>query len=141
MKSLTQRTKVIGTMFQNWSPELLAEHKAAHSNGRVGTRLLSECDVARIWEVRLKPGQRLSFHRHVLNYFWTALTAGIAHSRTADGRTKEIEYYPGDTKHLRYSKGEGMNHDLENVGTKDLLFITVEFIDSENRPLPLPSGL
>jgi hypothetical protein len=67
------------------------------------------------------------------------LTAGIAHSRTADGSTKEIEYYPGDTKNLRYPKGEGMTHDLENVGTKDLLFITVEFLDSENSPLPLPS--
>jgi len=33
-----------------------------------------------------------------------------------------------------------MTHDLENVGTKDLLFITVEFLDSENSPLPLPSG-
>jgi hypothetical protein len=141
MNNLVLRTKVIGTMFQNWSPELLEELKTAHSNGRVGTRLLSECDVARIWEIRLKPGQRLSFHRHVLNYFWTVLTAGVAHSRTADGSTKEIEYYPGDTKNLRYSKGEGMTHDLENVGTKDLLFITVEFLDSKNSPLPLPSGL
>jgi hypothetical protein len=50
------------------------------------------------------------------------------------------EYYPGDTKNLRYAKGEGMTHDLENVGTKDLRFITVEFLDSENSPLPLPSG-
>lgn len=140
MNNLAQRTKVIGTMFQNWSPELLEELKTAHSNGRVGTRLLSECDVARIWEIRLKPSQRLSFHRHVLNYFWTVLTAGVAHSRTADGSTKEIEYYPGDTKNLRYSKGEGMTHDLENVGTKDLLFITVEFLDSKNSPLPLPPG-
>jgi beta-alanine degradation protein BauB len=120
--------------------KLLQELKTAHSNGRVGTRLLSECDVARIWEVRLKPGQRLSFHRHVLNYFWTVLTAGIAHSRAADGTTKEIEYYRGDTKNLRYAKGEGMTHDLENVGTTELLLITVEFLDSENSPLLLPSA-
>lgn len=140
MNNLAQRTKVIGTMFQHWSPEFLEELQTAHSNGRIGTRLLSECDVARIWEVRLKPGQRLSFHRHVLNYFWTVLTAGIAHSRTADGSTKEIEYFRGDTENLRYQSGEGMTHDLENVGTKDLLFITVEFLDSENSPLPLPSG-
>jgi hypothetical protein len=79
MNNLAQRTKVIGTMFQNWSPKLLEELKTAHSNGRVRTRLLSECDVPRKWEIRLRPGQRLSFHRHVLNYFWTVLTAGIAH--------------------------------------------------------------
>ncbi len=31
-----------------------------------------------------------------------------------------------------------MTHDLENVGTTELLFITVEFLDSENSPLQLP---
>jgi mannose-6-phosphate isomerase-like protein (cupin superfamily) len=138
MSGLDQRTKVIGRMFENWSPKLWQELKPANSNGRVGTRLLSECDLARIWEVRLKPGQRLSFHRHVLNYFWTVLNGGIAHSRTADGSTQEIEYYRGDTKNLRYHRGEGLTHDLENVGTTELLFITVEFLDSENSPPPLP---
>src|SRR5260370_33378352 len=138
MNSLDQQTKVSGRMFENWSQKLWRELEPANSNGQVGPRLLSECDVARIWEVRLKPGQRLSFHRHVLNYFWTVLNGGRAHSRTADGSTQEIEYYRGDTKNLRYHKGEGMTHDLENVGTTELLFITVEFLDSENSPLQLP---
>jgi hypothetical protein len=63
----------------------------------------------------------------------------MAHSLTADGSMQETEYYRGDTKNLRYHKGEGMTHDLENVGTTELLFITVEFLDSENSPLQLPS--
>jgi hypothetical protein len=33
-----------------------------------------------------------------------------------------------------------MIHDLENVGTTELLFITVEFLDSENTPLALASA-
>src|SRR5260370_17508411 len=120
MNSLDQRTKVSGRMFENGSPKLWRELEPANSNGQVGTRLLSECDVARIWEVRLKPGQRLSFHRHVLNYFWTALNAGMAHSLTADGSMQEIEYYRGDTKNLRYHKGEALTHDLDNVRTPQL---------------------
>jgi hypothetical protein len=32
-----------------------------------------------------------------------------------------------------------MIHDLENVGETDLLFTTVEFLDSPNAPLPLHS--
>ncbi|HXM02514.1 MAG TPA: hypothetical protein VN939_07925 [Chthoniobacterales bacterium] len=30
-----------------------------------------------------------------------------------------------------------MIHDLENVGATELLFLTVEFLDSENPPLEL----
>jgi beta-alanine degradation protein BauB len=42
-----------------------------------------------------------------------------------------------DTKHLSFRKGEGMTHDLENVGDSDLVFITVELMQSENSSLPL----
>jgi hypothetical protein len=30
-----------------------------------------------------------------------------------------------------------MTHDLENVGDNDLVFVTVEFVQSENVPLKL----
>jgi hypothetical protein len=30
-----------------------------------------------------------------------------------------------------------MTHDLENVGDSDLVFVTVEFVRSENAPLKL----
>ena len=30
-----------------------------------------------------------------------------------------------------------MIHDLENTGTADIVFTTVEFLDSANAPLPL----
>jgi hypothetical protein len=29
-------------------------------------------------------------------------------------------------------------HDLENVGDSELIFCTVEFLDSANKPLPIP---
>jgi hypothetical protein len=40
-----------------------------------------------------------------------------------------------DTKNFRNHQGHGMIHDLENVGATELLFLTVEFLDSENPPL------
>ena len=128
---------MIGEAFAGWSPGMLEEIKSASANGRVGSRLLSDGGTARIWEVRLKPGQRLPFHHHVLNYFWTNLSPGRSRSRTADGLTRQVEYCRGDTKHLQYGKGEGMIHDLENVGDTELLFVTVEFLDSDNPPLEL----
>jgi beta-alanine degradation protein BauB len=130
-------SEVTGRGFEGWSPELIEESKKSDTNGRVGTRLLWESSVARIWVIELRPGERLTFHRHVLNYFWTVLTPGIARSHTADGLTRHVRYQPRDTKHLTFRKGEGMTHDLENVGDNDLVFVTVEFVESENAPLKL----
>ena len=128
-------SEVTGRGFEGWSPELIEESKKSDANGRVGTRLLWESSVARIWVIELRPGERLPFHRHVLNYFWTVLTPGIARSHTADGLTRHVRYQPRDTKHLTFRKGEGMTHDLENVGDNDLVFVTVEFVQGENAPL------
>jgi hypothetical protein len=33
-----------------------------------------------------------------------------------------------------------MIHDLVNAGTADIVFTTVEFLDSANAPLPIPDG-
>lgn len=49
----------------------------------------------------------------------------------------ERDYQAGDTKHLAFGPGEFMIHDLENIGSTDLLFTTVEFLDSRNAPLPI----
>ena len=53
-------------------------------HGMVGQRLLSETDAVRVWRIELAPGERVAFHTHVLNYFWTALSPG--RSRSHDGR-------------------------------------------------------
>ena len=68
----------------------------------------------------------------MLDYFWTALTAGAARSHYHDGRIAEVSYAAGDTQHHRYGPGEFMIHDLENIGETELVFATVEFLDSAN---------
>ena len=37
-------------------------------------------------EITLQPGERLEFHRHVLDYFWTTTASGRARSTYPDGR-------------------------------------------------------
>ena len=68
-------------------------------------------------------------------------TAGAARSHYHDGRIAEVSYAAGDTQHHRYGPGEFMIHDLENIGPSELVFATVEFLDSANPPLPLPAEL
>ncbi len=117
--------------------ELQAELSAASGNGRVGSVLVSETDRYRVWLLTLQPGERLPFHTHVLDYFWTATSPGKARSRYADGRVEEPVYEIGTTRHFSFEAGGSMTHDLENIGDTVLSFTTVEDKRSANAPLPL----
>ena len=124
-------------------PQWLAdefEKERQHPNGCVGTELLSESDRVRIWTIRLKPGERVGFHRHVLDYFWSAITPGRGRQHLQDGSTVEHTYQAGETRHETYRKGEFKVHDLENIGDSEMIFTTVEFLDSANAPLPVPQA-
>jgi hypothetical protein len=124
----------------NSSKDLAQELEQARSNGCVGQVLVSETDRVRVWSISLAPGERLGFHRHVLDYFHTAVTDGRSSSLHADGAVIETVYRAGDTQQLSFGLGQDMIHDLTNTGTSDLLFTTVEFLDSPNPPLPLPDS-
>jgi len=121
-----------------WPRAIAEEFEKNRQNGCVGTTLLSEDDRVRVWDIRLKPGERIGFHRHQLDYFWTAITPGRARSHQQDGSTVETEYYAGETRHESYRAGEFKIHDLENTGDHELVFTTVEFLKSANPPLAVP---
>ena len=124
-----------------YDPALQAEFERNAFNPCVGQILLSESERARIWYMRLEPGERIGFHRHVLDYFWTALSAGQAISHVNGGEPKASSYYAGQTSHMRFGAGEFMVHDLHNIGDTPLVFVTVEHLESANPPLPLPAGV
>ncbi len=114
--------------------------EAKHPNPCVGQELLSETDQVRVWRIHLKPGERVGFHRHVLDYFWSAATSGRGRQHFNDGETREYSYSAGETRHETYGPGEYKIHDLENIGDTDLTFVTVEFLHSANKPMALPSA-
>ena len=120
-----------------WPEAVREEFEAGQFNGHVGTRLLSETERVRVWEIKLAAGERIGFHRHVLDYFWTAVTPGRARSHLQDGTIVEATYAAGETRHFTYGKGDYKIHDLQNTGDADLWFTTVEFLDSANDPLDL----
>jgi len=117
------------------------EREAQAPNGCVGSELVSESDRVRVWMIRLRPGQRFGFHRHVLDYFWSAVSGGRGRQHLMDGSTVEYTYQPGETRHESYAAGEYKVHDLENIGDKELVFMTVEFLDSANKPLDIPQAV
>jgi hypothetical protein len=120
-----------------FDPEIQREIRRNTRNGRAGSRLVSQTDRVRIWLIEMEPGDRLEFHRHVLDYFWTTTTAGRGRSRYPDGRVVDTDYSVGATKNYKMEKGGSFMHDLENIGDTTLSFVTVEFLDSANTPLTL----
>jgi len=130
--------EVVGVDHEGWTAALRLEFERNAFNPVVGGQLLASTDRARVWGIRLAPGERLAAHRHVLDYVWTAITAGRSRQHTHDGTTRLVDYQPGDTRDFRFPAGHYLLHDLENIGTTELIFTTVEFLDSPNPPLPLP---
>tara|TARA_B100001175_G_C19463506_1_gene617800 strand:+ start:1008 stop:1457 length:450 start_codon:yes stop_codon:yes gene_type:complete len=125
----------------HWPVELQNEFDTNYYSGVVGSVLVSETELLRVWHLNLKPGKRCDFHRHVLNYFWTCHTYGKARGYYDDGRIQEVNHFPGDTMHFTFAKGEGFNHSIMNVGDTELIYTTVEFKNSSNEPLDIPDNV
>ena len=137
LKNLPIAGDLIGENFEGGSDSVTKEFEELSTDGHVGSKLLFENHRVRVWEIRLQPGQRWHAHCHALDYFWTAITAGRSRQRTFDGATREVSYEPGNTRFYAFGPGESLLHDLENIGETELVFSTVELIESSNTPLPL----
>ncbi|WP_281931412.1 hypothetical protein [Roseibium album] len=127
--------------FAHWPEGLYGAMKTEEFNGVVGSTLVSETDQVRVWHLRLPPGKRCPFHRHVNPYFWSAHRAGKARGYFSNGEIKDVEHYEGETRHFFYGEGEYMLHSVENIGDTELLFTTVEFLDGPNTPLEVPDSV
>ncbi|MEM7059100.1 MAG: DUF1330 domain-containing protein [Pseudomonadota bacterium] len=124
--------------FQGWSDQIKQEFKANEYNGQIGTDLVFENAVVRVWLMILRPGEKMPVHRHVLTYFWTAITPGRFLQRTYDGTTYQCDFDAGLTQFYHVKSGEYALHNLENIGPTEMIFCAVELKnESANAPLPV----
>jgi beta-alanine degradation protein BauB len=126
---------------RNWPAGMEQEMEDNRFNPIVGSTLVSETDKLRVWHLLVPAGSRCTFHRHVLDYFWTCHSHGKARNYFEDGSIAEVVHYPGHTRHMHHEAGKYLLHSVENIGDTDLLFTTVEFLQSANEPLPIPDGV
>ncbi|MEE4591244.1 hypothetical protein V2J94_04980 [Streptomyces sp. DSM 41524] len=129
---------VVAEGYDRWSPQLHKEFDTNAHHGWIGQTLVKETDSLRIWETHLQPGERIPVHRHVLDYFWIALTNGRARQHSGDGTTHEISYARGQSRHFRCPAGRYHLHDLKNIGDDVLSFLTIETKGGPNEPIQLP---
>ena len=124
--------------FQGWSDEIKQEFGTNSYNGQIGTDLVFGNDSVRVWHMTLRLGEKMPVHRHVLTYFWTAITPGRFLQRTYDGTTYESNFDAGLTHFYDVGHGEFALHNLESVGDTTMIFCAVELKkESENTPLPV----
>jgi hypothetical protein len=105
--------------------EFAEELSGVLENRDVGTKVWFENDRVQIWDLSLEPGERLPFHTHDQDYFWTVTDASRMLQRFDDGTSRVIDAKVGDTNFLTYGAGERTIHDIENVGDKFFRCVTV----------------
>jgi len=123
---------------RHWPQHVRDEFERNQFSGAVGSVLVSETERVRVWHLALPPGGWITFHRHVLDYFWTTTTSGVARGYYEDGRIVDVHHYPGETRHFHHGLDEHFVHGIENVGDTELVFVTVEFLQGDNPPIALP---
>ncbi len=105
-----------------------AELEAAPENFVVGTTLQFENDRVRVWDITLRPGDRLPFHRHRTSYLYRSHAAGLLRVRLPDG---SATVYPTAVDEVHFHEIGGRElvvHDLENVGETTVSFTTIELV-------------
>jgi hypothetical protein len=115
--------------FAAWPPEALREFQTSADNDKIGQRVVFEDDQIRVWSIDLPPGERLPFHRHRRDYSWTCLTAGQGLTRYDTGEVFRVTYIRGDQAFYDHRSHGDFMHDLENIGSANLRFVTVEYLD------------
>ena len=113
--------------FEPWETSKLNELEKNQASSKLGQCLLYENDTMRLLVIRLKPKERLPFHRRSQFYSWTCNTDGLAVSRHKNGSIILIKFKKGAT-HFWDLGENGTIADFENTGEELIVIHVIEFI-------------
>jgi len=110
--------------FDSWCEGLLKEIEVGDFSEAVG-KVLYEDKYIKLWEIQLRPSERIPFRRHRNNYSCTSFADGLLVSRNIDGQIVLVRIKKGAAIFWE-TKGEESIHDLENVGETDVKITVLE---------------
>jgi len=90
--------------------------------GPIGSRVIFENELVRVWDLTVAPGKSAGLHRHDLPYVIVPLTGGTIEIKSVDGGT----YRPVETVGEAIWRDPGEIHDLHNLGSTPYRNVLVE---------------
>lgn len=120
--------------FDPWDPVKLDELQNVRCVKKLGQHLFFENETMRLWEICLKPKERLAFHKRSQFYSWTCHTDGLLISRYENGQINMLKFKKGETKYWDFGES-GIVADLENIGEDTLVLHVIEYVyEATNKP-------
>ena len=95
-----------------------------HPGPNIGTSVIAEHDRAKIWELKLDPGEASEWHAHQNTYIFIVIEGGRLFAEYADGTSNTTDAEPGDVVYNQPS-----THRVTNTGTTRYRNVIVELLD------------
>lgn len=112
--------------FDPWLPSMLDELNNYSINDSLGGYLMFEDERVKLWQIVLRPSERLPFRLQNVNYSWTCSSGGMALSRFKNGSIYLLRIEEMDTGYFEF-KNRGLVSDFENIGKNVLEMDIVEY--------------
>ena len=90
--------------------------------GDVGTKLMFENDLIRVWNFELSPGESIGWHRHNSDYCYVVTQAGRLRGEHHNAEDDILELSVGEV--VMGKKGATHNH--TNIGDENYSNIVIE---------------
>ncbi|AKA35879.1 hypothetical protein [Flagellimonas lutaonensis] len=118
--------------FKNWSSNTIKELEHLKFSEIMGNRLMFENDSVTLWEIVLKPKERIAFRRHKYPFVVYCINGGILITRYASGKVDLLVFEEEDSYYQELQHGF-LIQDLENVGhdTVEIQLLQLKYYDEE----------
>ncbi len=113
--------------FNSWDKSKLEEIKQEKYDTNIGSCLYENSEI-RVWEIRLKPNQRLPFREHKNNYSCSSLTEALLLMRNINGQINLLRMNKGEHFFWKFENNGPTVHDIENIGENIVKIAVIEEI-------------
>lgn len=113
--------------FTSWEDTKLEELKQANFSTDIGTILFENKEI-KVWEILLKPQQRIPFRAHYNNYSVSSLTKALLLTRNINGQINMLRMTKGEHFFWGFEENGSTIHDIENIGENLIKIAVIEQI-------------
>jgi hypothetical protein len=111
--------------FNSWEDSKLEEIKHANYSTDIGDCLFENSEI-KVWQIHLKPSQRMPFRAHYNNYSCSSLTNALLLMRNINGQINMLRMNKGEHFFWEFEDNGCTIHDIENIGENVVKIAVIE---------------